>query len=135
VHHLLLVLLSAARCVALVLPTAAKARHTHCPFPNPRRAQEKKEKKAGAKDARPPAGDVEGASIEELNQKVVTLEREKNKEEEYRNYMQLERVGAATGCCYTAEEEPPSFGRDCSCLLAASRTGAFDRGQTDTLQV
>lgn len=55
--------------------------------------QEKKDRKASAKDAAPgAAGDVEGASIEELNQKVVTLEREKNKEEEYRNYMQLERV-------------------------------------------
>ena len=39
-----------------------------------------------------PAGDVEGASVEELNQKLGTLEKEKNKEEEYRNYMQLERV-------------------------------------------
>ena len=35
---------------------------------------------------------MEGASIEELNQKISTLEKEKNKEEEYRNYMQLERV-------------------------------------------
>lgn len=48
----------------------------------------KKEKK---KDV--PTGDVEGASVEELNQKITTLEKEKNKEEEYRNYMQLERVG------------------------------------------
>ena len=39
-----------------------------------------------------PSGDVEGASVEELNQKIGTLEKEKNKEEEYRNYMQLERV-------------------------------------------
>jgi hypothetical protein len=37
-------------------------------------------------------GDIEGASVEELNQKIGTLEKEKNKEEEYRNYMQLERV-------------------------------------------
>jgi hypothetical protein len=43
------------------------------------------------KDA-PTTGDVEGASVEELNQKIMTLEKEKNKEEEYRNYMQLERV-------------------------------------------
>eukprot|EP00210_Caulerpa_lentillifera_P006792 g6491.t1 len=35
--------------------------------------------------------DMEAASIEELNQKISTLEKEKNKEEEYRNYMQLER--------------------------------------------
>jgi hypothetical protein len=32
--------------------------------------------------------------VEELNQKIITLEKEKNKEEEYRNYMQLERVSA-----------------------------------------
>lgn len=38
------------------------------------------------------AGDVEAASIEELNQKIGILEKEKNKEEEYRNYMQLERA-------------------------------------------
>jgi len=36
-------------------------------------------------------GDVEAASTEELNSKITTLEKEKNKEEEYRNYMQLER--------------------------------------------
>jgi hypothetical protein len=40
----------------------------------------------------PATGDVEAASIEELHQKIQTLEKEKNKEEEYRNYMQLERV-------------------------------------------
>ena len=39
-----------------------------------------------------PAADLEAASLEELNHKIVTLEREKNKEEDYRNYMQLERV-------------------------------------------
>lgn len=39
-----------------------------------------------------PTGDVEAASIEELHQKIQTLEKENNKEEEYRNYMQLERV-------------------------------------------
>lgn len=44
----------------------------------------------GGKDA--PRGDLESASVEELNQKITTLEKEKNKEEEYRNYMQLERV-------------------------------------------
>ncbi|MEW5316708.1 MAG: hypothetical protein WDW38_008060 [Sanguina aurantia] len=46
----------------------------------------KKEKKDGV-----PTGEIEGASLEELNQKISTLEKEKNKEEEYRNYMQLER--------------------------------------------
>lgn len=45
-----------------------------------------------------PTGDIEGASLEELNQKISTLEKEKNKEEEYRNYMQLERVRG--GACY-----------------------------------
>lgn len=44
----------------------------------------------GGKDA--PGGDLESASVEELNQKITALEKEKNKEEEYRNYMQLERV-------------------------------------------
>jgi hypothetical protein len=38
---------------------------------------------------------VEAASIEELHQKIQTLEKENNKEEEYRNYMQLERVGSS----------------------------------------
>jgi hypothetical protein len=38
---------------------------------------------------------VEAASIEELHQKIQTLETENNKEEEYRNYMQLERVGSS----------------------------------------
>uniref|UniRef100_A0A7S0URD1 Growth arrest-specific protein 8 domain-containing protein n=1 Tax=Polytomella parva TaxID=51329 RepID=A0A7S0URD1_9CHLO len=52
----------------------------------PKKKTPKKEKK---KDA--PLGDIEGASIEELNQKLSNLEKEKNKEEEYRNYMQLER--------------------------------------------
>jgi hypothetical protein len=37
---------------------------------------------------------VEAASIEELHQKIQTLEKENNKEEEYRNYMQLERVSS-----------------------------------------
>ena len=39
-----------------------------------------------------PPADLEAASLEELHQKIITLEKEKNKEEEYRNYMQLERV-------------------------------------------
>lgn len=46
--------------------------------------------KKGGNDA--PAADLEAASLEELNQKITTLEHEKNKEEDYRNYMQLERV-------------------------------------------
>lgn len=44
------------------------------------------------KEGDAPAADLEAASLDELNQKIVTLEREKNKEEDYRNYMQLERV-------------------------------------------
>jgi hypothetical protein len=51
-----------------------------------------KDKKKDAKKDTTAAGDVEAASIEELHQKIQTLEKEKNKEEEYRNYMQLERV-------------------------------------------
>jgi hypothetical protein len=43
------------------------------------------------KEKKEKGGDVEGVSVEELNQKITTLEKEKNKEEEYRNYMQLER--------------------------------------------
>ena len=46
----------------------------------------------GKKEKKEKGGDVEGVSMEELNQKITTLEKEKNKEEEYRNYMQLERV-------------------------------------------
>ncbi|WIA30588.1 hypothetical protein OEZ86_000670 [Tetradesmus obliquus] len=57
------------------------------PKKKPAKPKATKEKK---KDAAP-AGDVEAASIEELHQKIQTLEKENNKEEEYRNYMQLER--------------------------------------------
>ena len=68
-------------------------RTLYTPYTPQPHLKDKKERKASGKDAAPgSSGDVEGASIEELNQKVVTLEREKNKEEEYRNYMQLERV-------------------------------------------
>ena len=52
--------------------------------------QEGKDKK-GKKDA-PSAAAMDVVSIDELNQKIATLEKEKSKEEEYRNYMQLERV-------------------------------------------
>jgi len=54
------------------------------------RLQEGKDKK-GKKDA-PAAASMDVVSVDELNQKIATLEKEKNKEEEYRNYMQLERV-------------------------------------------
>lgn len=56
------------------------------PKKKPTGKKESKKDGAGA-----PTGDIEGASAEELNQKIGTLEKEKNKEEEYRNYMQLER--------------------------------------------
>ncbi|GBF97614.1 hypothetical protein Rsub_10750 [Raphidocelis subcapitata] len=49
---------------------------------------------AGKGDAAAPAAGAdggEGATVEERAARVATLEREKNKEEEYRNYMQLER--------------------------------------------
>jgi len=52
--------------------------------------QEGKDKK-GKNDA-PAAAAMDVVSVDELNQKIATLEKEKNKEEEYRNYMQLERV-------------------------------------------
>lgn len=50
----------------------------------------KKEKTGTGED-----GEVDVVSVEELNQKISILEKEKNKEEEYRNYMQLERVSGA----------------------------------------
>ena len=55
------------------------------------------------KDGAAPATDLEAASLDELNQKVVTLEREKNKEEDYRNYMQLERVRACSSANTAAQ--------------------------------
>lgn len=44
------------------------------------------------KDAVNKGPEMASVSLDELNQKISTLEKEKNKEEEYRNYMQLERV-------------------------------------------
>ena len=64
-----------------------------------RSLQEGKEKK-GKKDA-PASAAVDVVSVDELNQKIATLEKEKNKEEEYRNYMQLERVSL---CKHTPNE-------------------------------
>jgi len=55
---------------------------------------------------------MEAASIEELNQKISTLEKEKNKEEEYRNYMQLERV-----------HSPPS--KSCTLCFLQDKINAF----------
>mmetsp|Transcript_56951 Transcript_56951/g.180191 ORF Transcript_56951/g.180191 Transcript_56951/m.180191 type:complete len:473 (+) Transcript_56951:101-1519(+) len=54
-------------------------------------AKGKDKKKGKTPPGSAPSGDVEAASTEELNSKITTLEKEKNKEEEYRNYMQLER--------------------------------------------
>eukprot|EP01023_Acetabularia_acetabulum_P030875 TRINITY_DN2907_c0_g1_i1.p1 TRINITY_DN2907_c0_g1~~TRINITY_DN2907_c0_g1_i1.p1 ORF type:complete len:471 (-),score=93.65 TRINITY_DN2907_c0_g1_i1:347-1759(-) len=51
----------------------------------------KKGKKAKKESKETIGGDVEGTSLEELSSKISILEREKNKEEEYRSYMQLER--------------------------------------------
>lgn len=61
--------------------------------------QEGKEKKS-KKDA-PPAAAMDVVSVDELNQKIATLEKEKNKEEEYRNYMQLERVSCICKYAFT----------------------------------
>ena len=73
--------------------------------------QEGKEKK-GKKDA-PVAAAMDVISVDELNQKIATLEKEKNKEEEYRNYMQLERVSCipakfstTPGCLFTFCVQP-----------------------------
>lgn len=61
---------------------------------------------------------MEAASIEELHQKIQTLEKEKNKEEEYRNYMQLERVRFIVqldgcrpklGCCAPSASEHNTY--------------------------
>lgn len=54
-------------------------------------------KKKGKKDEaleenKDPNSEAAGASVEELLNRISALELEKNKEEEYRNYMQLERV-------------------------------------------
>lgn len=48
----------------------------------------------GAKGGKvlPPEPVKEGPSVDELNQRIMALEVEKKKEEELRNYMQLERV-------------------------------------------
>ena len=77
--------------------SAKKVGHQTIGWPRPKSVNEiitphlQDKKKDGV-----PSGDVEGASVEELNQKIATLEKEKNKEEEYRNYMQLERVSCVT---------------------------------------
>uniref|UniRef100_A0A7S0N549 Growth arrest-specific protein 8 domain-containing protein n=1 Tax=Pyramimonas obovata TaxID=1411642 RepID=A0A7S0N549_9CHLO len=60
-------------------------------MPKKAKAGKGKKGKGGAKAEGEGGGDVEAASTEELNSKITTLEKEKNKEEEYRNYMQLER--------------------------------------------
>ena len=78
----------------------AVARGTWSPFKMKHVVQEGKEKK-GKKDA-PAAAAMDVVSVDELNQKIATLEKEKNKEEEYRNYMQLERVSCISEYAFTA---------------------------------
>ena len=62
----------------------------YCPV----RVQEAKEKEKKLQKAAKEAADASGINIEELQLKLVKLEADKKKEEELRNYMQLERV-----CC------------------------------------
>ena len=69
------------------------------PFKMKTVVQEGKEKKS-KKDA-PSAAAMDVVSVDELNQKIATLEKEKNKEEEYRNYMQLERVSCICKYAFT----------------------------------
>jgi hypothetical protein len=64
-----------------------------------------------------PPADLEAASLEELHQKILTLEKEKNKEEEYRNYMQLERVRSG----YLSRGLPP--GMECSASMVSACIG------------
>jgi hypothetical protein len=52
----------------------------------------KDDDKKGLEENKDPNSDAAGASPEELLNRIAALELEKNKEEEYRNYMQLERV-------------------------------------------
>lgn len=75
------------------LNAAAHSTQQYASLRTPQGSPGKDKKKDAKKDAAGgAAGDVEAASVEELHQKIQTLEKEKNKEEEYRNYMQLERV-------------------------------------------
>lgn len=67
---------------------------------------------AKAKGKAPPPEPVkEGPSVDELNQRIAALEAERKREEELRNYMQLERasfpveVPQWTGTCSTALQE------------------------------
>jgi hypothetical protein len=69
---------------------------------------------------------VEAASIEELHQKIQTLEIENNKEEEYRNYMQLERVSSSMAvlpqhAITLLQRVADRTAADCTCVCLASR--------------
>lgn len=58
------------------------------------RAQEAKEEEDEPAEGAAPSG----PSVEELSQRIVTMEAEFTKEQELRNYMQLERVRATDQC-------------------------------------
>ncbi|KAK9826877.1 hypothetical protein WJX81_002647 [Elliptochloris bilobata] len=65
----------------------------------PKPQKDGKPTKGGAKakgKAPPPEPIKEGPSVDELNQRIAALEAEKKREEELRNYMQLERDKIAT---------------------------------------
>ncbi|GAQ80611.1 myosin heavy chain-related protein [Klebsormidium nitens] len=53
--------------------------------------KKKGKKEEGLEENKDPNSEAAGASVEELLNRISALELEKNKEEEYRNYMQLER--------------------------------------------
>lgn len=63
---------------------------------------------------------MEAASIEELHQKIQTLEKEKTKEEEYRNYMQLERVSPHE------HWQCPQWHRRMLCIVCCTRAWLTD---------
>ena len=90
--------------------------------------QEGKDKK-GKKDA-PAAAGVDVVSVDELNQKIATLEKEKNKEEEYRNYMQLERVmtSGITLLLHCIHSNPTK--KNYSWYMSGSRCIAVNKGKT-----
>ena len=64
--------------------------------------------------APPPEPVKEGPSVDELNQRIAELEAEKKREEELRNYMQLERASSPVAPC---DRLPSLQGRTCSIAL------------------
>ena len=72
--------------------------------------------------APPPEPVKEGPSVDELNQRIAALEAEKKREEELRNYMQLERarLPSTPFTCSLCERGPAApLCRGTSCLLHA----------------